>query len=313
MLGKVAPATGAAVQNSAVTLTWSALKDAGYWVCWDTTNNNTCDASWWPNGGVAARTLTGLASGTYYWQVWAQTATGTVNADGGAWWSFTVAGSTQPPAAFGKLAPASGSTGLGSAPTLSWGAATGAAGYQVCVDTTNDGACSTTWQSVGTLMALARSGLTAGTYYWQVRAQNAGGTTDANNGSWWSFTVASPTQPTTAFGKTLPAAGTTGQSSAVTLTWSAVADAGYWVCWDTTNNNICDGNWLPNGGGTGRTLTGLASGTYYWQVQAQKRERHDRGERGDVVVVHGRRLRRRHRRRSESSRQPPARPASGAP
>jgi hypothetical protein len=25
------------------------------------------------------------------------------------------------------------------------------------------------------------------TYYWQVRAKNAGGSTEANAGTWWSF------------------------------------------------------------------------------------------------------------------------------
>jgi hypothetical protein len=366
--GKLTPANGATGQSSAVTLSWSALSDAGYWVCWDTTNNNACDGSWWPNGGGAARALTGLAPGTYYWQVRAQTASGTIDGNGGTWWSFTVGGPAQQPAAFGKLSPAAGATGLGSALTLSWGAATGATGYQVCVDTTNDSACSTTWQSAGTATTLARSGLTAGTYYWQVRAQNATGTTDANAGAWWaftvagstqppaafgkvspatgatglgsaltlswgassgasayqvcvdttndsacsttwqsvgtatssalsglasgtyywqaraqnaggttyanagawwSFTVASSTQPPAAFGKVAPANGVTGQSSAVTLTWASVAGAEYWVCWDTTNNNACDGTWTPNGSGTGRTVTGLASGTYYWQVRAQ--------------------------------------------
>ena len=266
---KLTPDAGAIGQNAAVTLTWTALKDAGYWVCWDTTNNNSCDGPWWPNGGGAGRTVTGLASGTYYWQVKAQTAGSTADANSGTWWSFTVSGSTQAPAAFSKQSPATGATGLGSALTLSWGAAHGATGYQVCVDTTNDSACSTAWQAAGAATTLARNGLTAGTYFWQVRAQNAGGTTDANSAAWWSFIVASSAPPSEVIRKESPATGATGQGSAVTLTWTALKDAGYWVCWDTTNNNSCDGPWWPNGGGAGRTVTGLASGTYYWQVKAQ--------------------------------------------
>jgi len=49
-----------------------------------------CDGMWWPNGGVTARSLTGLPSGTYYWQIRAQQSAGTTDADAGRWWTFTV-------------------------------------------------------------------------------------------------------------------------------------------------------------------------------------------------------------------------------
>jgi hypothetical protein len=249
-----------------VTLQWSAVPDAGYWVCWDTTNNNTCDGAWWPNGGGAGRILTGLPNGTYYWQVRAQTSSGTIDADSGTWRSFTVGGPQQAPTAFGKMAPASGSSGLGNAVTLAWGPATGATGYEVCVDTTNDAACGAAWQSAGTAASFGLSGLAAGTYYWQVRATSSSGTVYADVGTWWSFSVsATPAL----FGKLSPANGAVDLGSTVTVTWSPVPDSGYWVCWDTTNNNTCDGAWWPNGGGTGRVLTGLTPGTYYWQVRAQ--------------------------------------------
>ena len=264
---KLAPANGSSGLGSSVTLTWSALTDAGYWVCWDTTNNNTCDGTWWPNGGSAARAVSGLANGTYYWQARAQTASGVFDADGGVWWSFTVGGPPQPPAAFGKSAPANSASGLGSSLTIAWGASANATSYEVCVDTTNDGACGGTWQSTGAAASFGLSSLAAGTYYWQARAVNVTGTTDADGGTWWSFSV-SATPPL--FGKMAPANGANGLGSSVTLQWSPVADAGYWVCWDTTNNNACDGSWWPNGGVTARAVAGLPPGTYYWQVLAQR-------------------------------------------
>jgi predicted phage tail protein len=264
---KLTPANGASGLSGSVTLTWSALTDAGYWVCWDTTNNNTCDGTWWPNGGGAARALSGLANGTYYWQARAQTASGTFDADDGVWWSFTVGGPPQPPGAFGKVAPASGASGLAGSLTLTWGSSASAASYELCVDTTNDGACSTSWQASGATTSFGLSGLAAGTYYWQVRAVNVTGTTAADGGTWWSFSV-SATPPL--FGKLAPANGATDLGSAVTLSWSALTDAGYWVCWDTTNNGACDGPWWPNGAGTSRALSGLAPGTYYWQILAQR-------------------------------------------
>jgi predicted phage tail protein len=246
-------------------LTWSSLADAGYMVCWDTTNNNACDGAWWPNGGNAGRTLTGLANGTYYWQVRASTPSGTFDADDGTWFAFTVGGPPQPPGAFGKSAPANGASGLPGALTLSWGASANAASYEVCVDATNDGVCGTTWQSAGGAASFGLSGLAAGTYYWQVRAVNVTGTTYADGGAWWSFAV-SATPPL--FGKLAPANGATDLGSSVTLQWSPVTDAGYYVCWDTSNNNACDGGWWPNGGVSARTLAGLPPGTYYWQVRA---------------------------------------------
>ena len=226
--------------------------------------------SWWPNGGGTARALTNLPSGTYYWQVRAQQPSGMTDANGGTWWSFTVGGPANPPAAFVKRSPANGTTGLGSALTLSWGTATGATAYEVCVDTTNDNACGTTWRAAWTSASVQLSGLAAGTYYWQVRALNSSGTTYGDGNSWWAFSVSASTLPQQAFGKLSPANGIAGQGSTVTLNWSALPDAGYWVCWDTTNNNTCDASWWPNGGGTARALTSLPPGTYYWQVRAQQ-------------------------------------------
>jgi plastocyanin len=84
------PANGTVNLGTTVTLEWSPVTDAGYSVCWDTTNNNTCDGGWWPNGASSARTLTDLAPGTYYWQVRAHTASGAFDGNGGTWWSFTV-------------------------------------------------------------------------------------------------------------------------------------------------------------------------------------------------------------------------------
>ena len=79
-------------------------------------------------------------------------------------------GGTGPaPGAFGKSAPPTGATGQPLTLTLSWAASSDATSYQVCVDTSNNSTCDTTWTTTATLSA-AVSGLSAGTtYYWQVR------------------------------------------------------------------------------------------------------------------------------------------------
>jgi len=267
---KLSPGNGSAGLGSTVVLQWQSLGDAGYSVCWDTTNNNICDTGWFPNGGGTSRTLTGLGTGTYYWQVRGQTGAGTSEADSGTWTSFTV-GAAQPPPPpsgagfFAKLAPGNGSVGLGSTVVLQW-QSLGDAGYSVCWDTTNNNICDTAWFPNGGGTSRTLTDLGAGTYFWQVRGQTGAGTSEADSGTWTSFTVGSAV----AFSKLSPVNGASGQSSSgVTLRWSSLADAGYWVCWDTSNNNVCDSTWWPNGGGTSRSVTGLAPGTYYWQVRAQ--------------------------------------------
>jgi hypothetical protein len=96
---------------------------------------------------------------------------------------------------------------------------------------------------------------------WQVRT--AGGAVLADNGAWHAFTVST----TALFTKQAPANGATGLGSTVTLSWTAVPDEGYYVCWDTTDNNACDATWWPTAAGTSRVVEGLAAGTYFWQAR----------------------------------------------
>jgi predicted phage tail protein len=111
------------------------------------------------------------------------------------------------------------------------------------------------------------SNLSAGTYYWQVRAKNARATKNANNGIWWSFTV--PPKPG-AFSKISPPNNKTGLGTSLTLKWATSTNAAkYQYCYDTINNNKCDGSWLSTGLKTSKYITGLVKGkTYYWMVRA---------------------------------------------
>lgn len=93
------------------------------------------------------------------------------------------------PGSFVKTAVIDQATGLPDDPTLSWGGSAGAASYEVCIDTIGNGSCSD-WINVGTRTRVQLNGLEWGTtYYWQVRARNAGGLTYANDGysAFWSF------------------------------------------------------------------------------------------------------------------------------
>ncbi|PWB68083.1 MAG: hypothetical protein C3F15_17055, partial [Holophagae bacterium] len=239
-----------------------------YEYCIDTSNNSTCNASWVSVGNVTSAALSGLAAGTTYsWQVRAVNSQGNTEANGGTWWTFT----TQPmPGAFSKPTPANGATNQPASLTLTWGSSSDASSYEYCVDLTNNNACDGSWTTVGSGTSAALSGLSwVTTYWWQVRAVNAQGSTEANNGAWWHFTTENQPLPGD-FGKIAPADGVTGQLTTLTLSWGASTNASsYECCIDTTDNNACDAFWVSVGLVTSTEVTGLTEWTaYYWQVRA---------------------------------------------
>jgi hypothetical protein len=174
-----------------LTLAWTPSSGAtSYEYCYDTVNNDACNGSWISVGSSTNVMVSGLpATGTYYWQVRARNTTGLTDANSGSWWSFTM--SLTPPGAFAKSSPLPEATGQRLLLTMTWGGSAGATGYEYCYDTTDNDTCDASWLPTGSNTSVAVNGLLGGTtYYWQVRATNAGGTTYANGGSTWSFTTA---------------------------------------------------------------------------------------------------------------------------
>ncbi|MFZ4718478.1 MAG: S8 family serine peptidase [Ilumatobacteraceae bacterium] len=139
-------------------------------------------------GGAVAGTPTTAGTSTFTARVTdskGAIATGSV--------TLTVASSTTTakPGAFGKSSPSNGATGRSrTSLTFSWAGSSGATSYQLCFDTVRNGACSTSWVTVGNATKWTASNLLATTTYeWQVRAVNASGVTDANAGTWWSLST----------------------------------------------------------------------------------------------------------------------------
>jgi uncharacterized protein YcfL len=188
---KTAPANGVTNQPSSLTLSWGASAGAtSYQVCYDTTNDNAC-ASWTSTGIATSKILNGLSlQTTYYWHVRAANSGGTTYANGSptAFWSFRT---LDPPGVFGKTSPTNGSAGVGLSTTLSWDSSTNATSYQYCYDPINDNQCNSIWNSVPTTSVDISNLGTNTTYYWQVRALNAAGTTEADASNWRSFTTTS--------------------------------------------------------------------------------------------------------------------------
>jgi hypothetical protein len=175
------------------------------------------------------------------------------------------------PTPFSKTGPADGATGQPLSVALSWTASSGTPtpGYYYCFDTTNDGSCSGWWA--------ASSGVVIGplnpstTYYWQVVALNSQGTTyaDGSATAYWHFTTGSQFAPS-AFSKTGPANGASGQPLTVTLSWGTSSGSptpSYRYCFDTTNDNSCS-NWDYAPSTTAAVGPLNPNTTYYWQVQA---------------------------------------------
>jgi hypothetical protein len=166
------------------------------------------------------------------------------------------------PGNFNKTSPANAAIDVVTTPTLSWGASSGATSYQYCYATINGciPAISTSVTSV------ALSGLSnSTTYYWQVQAVNAGGTTVADSGTYWSFITTIPAPG--AFNKTGPNNAATSEVTNPTLYWGISSGAAsYQYCYAITTG--CT-SWITNGTANSVTLSGLSTGTtYYWQVQA---------------------------------------------
>ena len=231
-------------------LTWSATGATSYDVAIGTTNPPTVVAAGLTSATYAPALIAGT---TYYWQVVARGKGGITT---GPVWSFRTAPAPGVPA---TPSPAAGATSVSPTAMLTW-SATGATSYDIAFGTTNPpvgaGAAGFGSTSYAPTPALA-----AGTtYFWQVVARNAGGST---TGPVWSFTTAAvPGVPTTPS----PGAGATNVAPSAPLTWSASGATSYDVTIGTTNppttgvSGLTSGSYMP----------ALAAGTtYFWQVVAR--------------------------------------------
>ncbi|MHB1357767.1 MAG: hypothetical protein ACYCZF_17500, partial [Anaerolineae bacterium] len=148
--------------------------------------------------------------------------------------------SVTPPAAvaqagaFNKSSPANGATEQPITPTLSWESSTDATNYQYCYDTSDNSSCDTGWVVTDNTSVGLNGLVYSTTYYWQVQAVNTISTTEADGGTWFSFTTG--TAPG-AFNKSSPANGATEQPITPTLSWESSTDAtNYQYCYDTSDN-----------------------------------------------------------------------------
>ena len=164
--------------------------------------------------------------------------------------SFSPASPLAPdvPNPFSKLSPANNATGQSiTSLTLQWNASsTPNVTYQYCLRSNKADCPGPKWISAGANTNVIVSGLSPNTrYYWQVRAVDTSGNTEADSNQWWQFTTLQNASLPGPFSKLTPLDAATNQPvNGVGLSWSASSLAtSYQYCYDTNNNNTCDSTW----------------------------------------------------------------------
>jgi len=210
------PTNGAVNQPVSGTLTWGTVATATSYEV-QMAASSAFDATIFDQSGLT-QTISGpggLANATlFYWR-----ANASNEGSAGVWstiWSFTTVVAA-PPAPVLSL-PSNGSTGEGTALTLSWSSVSGTvASYTVQVST-GSAFANTVFVQTGLALIEAAGGLVnGGTYYWRANASNAGGTTWS--GAWSFSTLGIPSAPLLS----MPTNGATNVALPLTLMWGSSA------------------------------------------------------------------------------------------
>jgi fibronectin type 3 domain-containing protein len=211
---------------------------------------------------------TALPPGTYYYKVTAEDAAGNVGATSNELIA-AVTGDVTPPGAPGTLTATGGLSSVG----LSWGAAAdnvGVVRYNVHRGT-SAGFTPTAGNRIAqpTGMSYSDTGLSPGTYYYKVTAEDAAGNVGASSNEASGVLTGDVTPPGPP--GTLSA---TGGLSSATLSWGAATDnvgvARYNVHRSTTAGfTPSAANRIAQPTGTGYTDATLTPGTYYYRVTAE--------------------------------------------
>ena len=187
---KLSPDDGAVDVPINPTLTWeTSLRVDHYEYCYDDILNSSCDSGTWTN--IYSNTtveLTGLSDLTLYeWQIRAINDGGPTEANENDWWNFTTV--IEKPGDFSKLAPPDGAIDIYTNLTLTWESSIRSDHYEYCYDTNDNDSCEGSWIIADETSVDIEKLNNGTTYYWQIRAINEGGSTEANDGEWWSFTI----------------------------------------------------------------------------------------------------------------------------
>lgn len=252
------PTNGATNQALDATLAWGGAAGATtYTVAFGTVNPPPVVA-----GGVLVQAYNPGAlayATTYFWRITANNADGSTN---GAIWSFSTLPLPTPPATPSSPLPANNATAVAITTGVGWASSARATSYTVKFGTSNPPPTVSSHQT-GISYAPLGSLLYSTTYFWQVIAENAGGTTA---GAVWRFTTRAVPNPPTAPVTPVPSTGSTGRAITQTLSWSGgVGATSFTVAFGVTPippviTNTTTATYNPG--------TLQYSTTYYWRITA---------------------------------------------
>jgi len=265
-----APTANAAtsITSSSFTANWSSASGAtGYRLDVSTSNTFSSFVSGFQDldvGNVLSQSVTGLGGNTaYFYRVRAYNTGGTSGN------SNTISATTLPGAPAAPAANAATSITATSF-TANWSSSSGATGYRLDVSTSNTFSSFVSGFSdldVGNVLSKSVTGLTANTtYFYRVRAVNAGGTSGNSN------TITVNTLPNAPAAPTASAA-TNITGSSFTANWSSSSGAtGYRLDVSTSNtfSSFVSGfQDLDVGNVLSGSVTGLSANTgYFYRVRA---------------------------------------------
>ena len=173
------PANGSTTDDTTPAFDWGSVTGAaGYEILVDNSNTFSSPEISQNTTSSSYTATSALSTGTFYWKVRAKNASD----QWGSWssvWSFTITGGTSPPATPSLSSPANGSSTDDTTPTFDWGDVSGATRYELIVDNNAD------WSSpeihnanITSSSYTPGTALSAGTYYWTVKAYNTAGSSD---------------------------------------------------------------------------------------------------------------------------------------
>ncbi|NJD22512.1 MAG: T9SS type A sorting domain-containing protein [Melioribacter sp.] len=266
----ISPANSSTNQPTTIVLSWNASTGADHYWLQIATNQSFANPTIIDSSikGTSYQANNLAVSTNYYWRV------KSINSAGSSGWSSawsfsTVSGQIQPPAQPTLVSPIDKSINQPTSITFTWNPAANADHYfiQVSTDQTFSNIVYTNNAITGTSHQVNNLQNNK-TYYWQVKAANAGG-----QSTWsaaWSFTTSQQTTPGTPI-LSSPANGAADQPTTVTLSWSSVTNAtSYYlqVAKDATfNNKVFDDSTLTS---NYKQVSSLTQATqYFWRVNAR--------------------------------------------